>query len=86
MASAQLPGSLVVRMTDGRVFERSASGVTRGTYPDSPLDDGEIEDKFLAAAASLSLDARRAARVVSLVDGLEDLADIGDLMQLLRVP
>ncbi len=72
---------VAIRTTDGRELTRQVD-FPKGD-PRNPLADGEIEEKF-GALASPVLDAGRRARVVEAVWGLEGLASITSLMDLVR--
>jgi hypothetical protein len=57
-------------------------------HADDPLRWPEIADKFRACAsfAIPALNAERQARVISLVESLEQVADVGEIARLLAAP
>ena len=51
--------------------------------PDDPLKRTEIQEKLRTAAEGV-IPASRIARIIALIDRLEDLADVGELTAALR--
>jgi 2-methylcitrate dehydratase PrpD len=71
-----------VRMKDGAVHAERRD-CAKGD-PDDPLTRAEIQEK-LRTATEGTLPAAQVDRIVTLVDRLEELADVGELMAALRV-
>jgi 2-methylcitrate dehydratase len=70
------PSRITIRLTDGNVI-RNDLRYPKG-HAMAPLSDPEVEKKF-AWLFSGYRDAEGAARVIELVNRLENMADIGDL-------
>ncbi len=72
------------------VTTRSGDVLTRRVdwpkgYPQNPVSQAEIEQKFLALATT-TMERSRAERVVELVGGLEGIADLAELIDLVGRP
>ena len=80
----QMPARITITTTDGRVVSKDSGDMARGTYPDLPLEQHEIETKFGQATEGF-LDSRSKKRVIELVDQLEQLETVEGLTDLLRV-
>jgi len=83
-ADASLQGTAAVvevQMRDGRVVEDRRT-CAKGD-PDDPLTRAEIQDKLRTAARG-SLRPEQVARIVELIDGLEQLADVRELAAAVR--
>ena len=80
----QMPARITITTTDGRVVSKDSGDMARGTYPDLPLEQHEIETKFGQATEGF-LDSRSKKRVIELVDQLEQLETVEELTDLLRV-
>jgi len=75
------PARVTVRFTDGREVTRLRESA-RGDYED-PYGEDEVRSKF-RDLAGLALSAEGVARVEAMVDRCDDLARLGDLVDLLR--
>ena len=69
-----------IHLRDGRLLERVARGA-RG-YPERPATDQDLAEKFLACATRTRLHAQ-AADVLTLLRGLDGLADLRSLTRAL---
>ncbi len=78
-AAASVPVNVVVKLKDGKEFSRRVD-IAKGN-PAVPLSREEVADKFKDCARPV-LSAEKSARVVELMDNLEDLVDIKALMEL----
>jgi len=71
------PGEVELHLTDGRVVRRRVPA-SHGT-PDDPMSSDEVAAKFLSNAGR-TIPVAQARRIVEVVDILQDLDDIGDLV------
>ncbi len=69
-----------VELMDGRTIRREA-GPARGT-PEKPLKPHELEEKFIDCAAFVH-DEEISRKILSLIRGLEDMPEVGELTELL---
>jgi 2-methylcitrate dehydratase PrpD len=53
-------------------------------YPENPLSQAEVEQKFMNMA-TWAVSSRQAEKIVTLVRKVEQVADIGELADMLRV-
>lgn len=83
MNSGQLPGAVTIRTRDGRTFGAPSRPAALGSYPEFPLREEEIAQKFRAAASRLLPDSTVEDAVAMFAD-LESLPDIGRLTRTLR--
>lgn len=81
--SAEMPGTISIRMSDGRAYEKSTAGTVRGTYPQNPLEPGELEDKFRRLGRQV-LSRHQLDEAIHLIANLEHLDDVAALAGLLR--
>jgi len=70
-----------VELVDGRTIRREA-GPARGT-PEKPLKPHDLEEKFIDCAAFVH-DEEKSRKILSLIRGLEDMPEVGELTELLR--
>ena len=81
--SAGMPGTVTIHTTDGRALERASESVARGTYPERPLDPGELEDKLRRLGrGAIGID--RLERVIECVAEIDRMERIDTLTELLR--
>ena len=81
--SAEMPGRISVRTTDGRVLETESVPRVRGAYPDRPFEPGMLEDKFRRLGRDV-LSPERLEQVIERVADLERLDNVQQLTGLLR--
>jgi 2-methylcitrate dehydratase PrpD len=70
-----------VELMDWTIIRREA-GPARGT-PEKPLKPHELEEKFIDCSAFVH-DEEKSRRILSLIKGLEDMPEVGELTELLR--
>jgi 2-methylcitrate dehydratase PrpD len=81
--ASELGATVTVRLRGGQrheLHQRSPRG-----FPDNPASDHDLKCKFLELVSGLVTD-ERAARIVDVVDGLEELDDVSSLMALVAGP
>jgi 2-methylcitrate dehydratase PrpD len=76
------PATVKVKVKGGGVLEKHGD-IPRGFYPEHPVDDRDLEEKFLGLA-TMVMSRKRAEKVLGLVGELEKLKDIRDLTVLLQ--
>ena len=76
------PATVRVNVKGGGVLEKHGD-LPRGFYPENPVDDRDLEEKFLGLA-TMVMSRKRAERVLGLVRELEELRDIRDLTVFLQ--
>ena len=79
----QMPAKITIVLKDGRVVEKQSPDLVKGTYPEYPMEPGELETKFRRAGAGI-LEPSQLEQVIELVDHLEELERVSDLTRLLR--
>ena len=52
--------------------------------PDNPLSDDELLAKFQSLVGYVLPASRRVARIIDLVDNIEQIPDVNELVQLVR--
>ena len=79
------PQSLTIRLKDGRVLEQNVD-VLKG-HPSRPMSDGEIAEKFRRCCtfAARPVSAERADAIIDAIRGLENLAEVRELGELLAL-
>jgi 2-methylcitrate dehydratase PrpD len=78
---ARMPTAVIVRTKDGREY-RESEDTPKGKYPEKPLSEDEFLRK-IRGNASHSLTDDQINRLVTLVEGLEDLGNVAPLAALL---
>lgn len=78
MSSGQLPGSITIELKDGTFLHKHSRPASAGSYPEYPLRETLIVDKFRAGAAGL-LSPDNVDSAVEMMMNLETLDDIGTL-------
>ena len=81
--SGEMPGTVTIHTTDGRTLERASEPAVRGTYPERPLDPGELEDKFRRLGRGV-LGRDRLEQVIERVAEIDRIERIDTLTALLR--
>jgi 2-methylcitrate dehydratase PrpD len=81
--SAEMPGTVTIHTMDGRVHEKESPTRVRGTYPDRPLEPGELEDKVRRLGRQV-LAADRLDHAIERIAKLETLDTMKDLTRLLQ--
>jgi 2-methylcitrate dehydratase PrpD len=82
MNSGQLPGAITVELADGRTVRRDSAPAARGSWPDYPVPDKQIDAKLLGAAGHVLSDA--ATRdVLELLRSFDELDDVRTLTRAL---
>jgi 2-methylcitrate dehydratase PrpD len=76
------PATVQVILKDGKVLEKHGD-IPRGFYPEHPVDERDLEEKFFGLA-TMGMSRNRAEKVLGLVRGLEKLKDIRDLTGFLQ--
>jgi 2-methylcitrate dehydratase PrpD len=77
----QYPAVTKVIMRDGKVFERSVYA-PRGFYPEHPVSDDQVKEKFRNLAMQV-ISKEKSEKVISLIDNLEKVKDVGEIAKLL---
>lgn len=80
---ARFPGEVAVHLRDGRVLRHRVTA-SRGT-PDNPLSRAEVLAKFRETAGR-ALPEGQVARIIDLVDTLDELPDIAALVDACIIP
>ena len=81
--SANMPGTVTIYTIDGRALERTSEPAAHGTYPERPLDPGELEDKFRRLGrGTIGID--RLERVIECIAEIDRVERIDTLTELLR--
>ena len=81
--SASMPGTVTIHTTDGRTLERATETVARGSYPESPLDPGELEDKLRRLGRGI-IGRDSLERIIESVAEIDRMDRIETLTALLR--
>lgn len=76
------PATVQVKVKDGRVLEKHVD-LPRGFYPENPVGDKELEEKFLDLS-TMVISRDKAEKVLSKVNDLEKLDNVRDLTMLLQ--
>jgi 2-methylcitrate dehydratase PrpD len=76
------PATVQIKTRNGKVLEKRVD-LPRGFYPENPVEDKELEDKFFDLA-TMVISHNKAAEILSLIKDLEDLKNIKELVSLLQ--
>jgi len=82
MYGKSFPNKITLSMNNGKVYEKEV--LDPKGHPNNPLTLEELESKFRRAAEPLLI-KKQQDKIMDTVENLEQLKDIGSLMQLFEV-